>query len=98
LQRLDSWGELSAHRMATPGAEEGYWRAHRNMLTAKRIRSLRTARGLSQAQLADLAGTSGEVIARLEAGSLSCDVDSLARVAAALDAELVIGFRERDPL
>lgn len=98
MQPLDSWGELSAHRMATPGAEEGYWKAHRNILAAERVRSLRMARGLSQAQLAERARTSVELIARLEAGSLSCEVDALERVAAALDVQLVIGFRERDPL
>jgi transcriptional regulator with XRE-family HTH domain len=84
--------------MATPGAEEGYWKAHRNILAAERVRSLRMARGLSQAQLAERARTSVELIARLEAGSLSCEVDALERVAAALDVQLVIGFRERDPL
>lgn len=97
MQRLDSWGELSAHRMAAPAAEEGYWKAHRNMRAAERIVSLRTARGLTRAQLAERAGTSEPLIASLEAGCLRADVETLERVAAALDVQLVIGFRERDP-
>jgi ribosome-binding protein aMBF1 (putative translation factor) len=97
MQRLDSWAELSAHRLAAPAAEEGYWKAHRSRLVAEQIKALREAKGLSQAQLAERVGTTGSMIARLEAGCITSDLDTLDRVAAALDAQLAIGFRERDP-
>jgi HTH-type transcriptional regulator/antitoxin HipB len=97
LPRLDSWAELSARRLPTPDAEEGYWRAHRSLLAGERIRALREARGLTQAQLGRSAGTSASVVARIEEGCLGSDLDTLDRVAAALDAQLVISFRQRDP-
>jgi HTH-type transcriptional regulator/antitoxin HipB len=94
VPRLDSWAELSAGRLAAPAAEEGYWKAHRGLLAGDRIRALREARGLTQAELAASAGTTTSVVGRIEAGCLGSDLDTLDRLAAALDAQLVIGFRE----
>jgi ribosome-binding protein aMBF1 (putative translation factor) len=97
LPRLDSWAELSARRLPTPAAEEGYWKAHRDLLAGDRIRALREVRGLTQAQLARSAGTTESVVARIEEGCLGSDLDTLDRIAVALDTQLVIGFRQRDP-
>ncbi len=55
----------------------------------------RRLRNLSQAELARLCGTSQPGVARLERGATAPRVDTLLRVAEALDCELRIEFRAR---
>ena len=50
---------------------------------------------LSQRQLAELCGTTQSAIARLEGGSRAPRIDTLIRVADALDCELVVRLRPR---
>jgi DNA-binding XRE family transcriptional regulator len=47
---------------------------------------------LTQQQLADLVGTSHSQISRIESGRHSTNVDTLLRIARALDLKLLIGF------
>lgn len=56
---------------------------------------LRQERGLSQRELAELCGTTQSAIARFEAGTRPPKLDTLLRIAAALDAELEVDFRPR---
>jgi ribosome-binding protein aMBF1 (putative translation factor) len=57
------------------------------------IYDLRTAAGLSQRQLADRMGTTQSVISRLEEGGGARNrLDTLARVATALDRHLIVSF------
>ncbi len=53
------------------------------------IRATRQAKGVTQAQLADLLGTSQSAIARIEAGGQNLSVEMLTRINAALNADLV---------
>jgi transcriptional regulator with XRE-family HTH domain len=55
----------------------------------------RVARGLSQKELAELCGTSQPAIARLESGAQAPRVDTLRRIAHALDCELLVGLQPR---
>ena len=50
---------------------------------------------LSQRELAELCGTTQSAIARLEAGRRAARLDTLLRVAHALDCELVVELRPR---
>jgi transcriptional regulator with XRE-family HTH domain len=52
-------------------------------------------RGLSQAELAELCGTTQSAIARLESGGRPPRIDTLLRVANALDCNLVVELRPR---
>jgi ribosome-binding protein aMBF1 (putative translation factor) len=52
----------------------------------------RMDRGLSQQQLAEQVGTSNSQISRIESGRHRTNLDTLTRVAHALDLRLVIGF------
>ncbi|MBF8188426.1 helix-turn-helix transcriptional regulator [Nonomuraea sp. K274] len=52
----------------------------------------RVALGLSQAELAERAGMTQPQVSRLETGGGNITVASLGRLAAALDADLTIGF------
>ena len=62
---------------------------------ADRVAEQRLARGLSQKQLAERCGTTQSAIARLEAGGRPPRIDTLLRIANALDCELVVELRPR---
>ncbi|RYJ06713.1 MAG: XRE family transcriptional regulator [Actinomycetales bacterium] len=62
---------------------------------AGRASALRQARGLSQRELAEMCGTTQSAIARFEAGARPPKLDTLLRIASALDAELVVELRPR---
>lgn len=58
--------------------------------------ALREQRGISQRQLARMAGVSQTVIARIEAGrARNLEVRTLVKIAAALDSEVQITIRRR---
>ena len=65
---------------------------------AERVVEQRTARGLSQRELADLCGTTQSAIARLERGLRPPRIDTLLTIAAALDCELQVELRPRTRL
>ena len=64
-------------------------------LIAERVAERRKAWGVSQRELAELCGTTQSAIARVERGARPPRVDTLARIAAALDCELTIELRPR---
>ena len=57
---------------------------------ADRVSERRTAMGLSQRQLAELCGTTQSAIARLERGGRPPRIDTLLRIAEALDCDLSV--------
>ena len=73
------------------GAEDGWFFAQ----IADKVVAQRKARGLSQAELAELCGTTQSAIARLEAGGRPPRIDTLLRIANALDCDLVVDLRPR---
>lgn len=90
-----SWAKIRTARMAEPEVRAGYERARRAFELGARVRQLREAAGLSQAELARRMGTSQSMIARLEAGGADPKLDTLERVSRALDVDLVVDFRPR---
>jgi ribosome-binding protein aMBF1 (putative translation factor) len=64
-------------------------------LIAEHVAERRKAWGVSQRELAELCGTTQSAIARMERGARPPRIDTLARIAAALDCELVIELRPR---
>jgi transcriptional regulator with XRE-family HTH domain len=75
------------------GAEEGWLFAQ----IAGQVADRRKERGLSQADLAELVGTTQSAIARLESGGRPPRIDTLLRIANALDADLHIELLDREP-
>ena len=63
---------------------------------ADRVAERRTAMGMSQRELADLCGTTQSAIARLERGGRPPRIDTLLRIAEALDCELVVELVPRE--
>jgi ribosome-binding protein aMBF1 (putative translation factor) len=72
-------------------AEDGWFFAE----IADQVTAQRRARDLSQAELAALCGTTQSAIARLESGGRPPRIDTLLRIANALDCELVVELRPR---
>lgn len=66
-----------------------------NIAIARQIAEQRVARQLSQAELAALCGTTQSAIARLERGYRPPRIDTLARIATALDCALVVRLEPR---
>jgi transcriptional regulator with XRE-family HTH domain len=64
---------------------------------ADQVVEQRAARNLSQRELAELVGTTQSAIARLEAGGRPPRIDTLLRIADALDCELAVELRPRAP-
>ena len=62
---------------------------------AEQVIEQRRARGLSQRELAELTGTTQSAIARLESGGRPPRIDTLQRIANALDCELAVELRPR---
>jgi ribosome-binding protein aMBF1 (putative translation factor) len=71
--------------------EEGWFFAR----IAEQVIAQRHARNLSQQELAELCGTTQSAIARFERGGRPPRVDTLLRISAALDCELVVELRPR---
>jgi transcriptional regulator with XRE-family HTH domain len=76
------------------GPDDEAYRARYAELGAA-IAARRAELGVSQRELAGLCGTTQSAIARLEAGRRAARLDTLLRVAHALDCELEVALRPR---
>jgi transcriptional regulator with XRE-family HTH domain len=65
---------------------------------AVQVAAERARRGLTQVELATLCGTTQSAVARLERGSRPPRLDTLLRIANALDCELDVRLRPRTHL
>lgn len=90
-----TWKRLRAERLADPDAQAGYETAQRAHAVGRQLRQLREAAGLSQSQLARRLGTSQSAIARLEGGGTDPRLGTLAKISAALKADLVVQLRSK---
>ena len=91
-----AWEAVKAARPETPEQRRGYEAAERAVQVAREVHALRTRRGLSQRELAELVGTTQSAIARLESGVISPSLPTLDRIANALGVELQVTFTEPD--
>ena len=81
---------LERLRTRLAGAEDDGWFFAR---IAEQVVSRRKELGLSQTELAELCGTTQSAIARLESGGRPPRIDTLLRLAVALDSELIVELR-----
>jgi transcriptional regulator with XRE-family HTH domain len=63
---------------------------------AEQVAERRQDRGMSQRELAELVGTTQSAIARLERGGRPPRIDTLLRIADALDCDLVVELKPRN--
>lgn len=78
-------------RLAHIDADQGWFFAQ----IADQVTAQHKAHGLSQQELAQLTGTTQSAIARLESGGRPPRIDTLLRIAEALDCQLVVELRRR---
>ena len=90
-KRLEAARRLERLRERLAHAEDGWFFAQ----IADQLVEQRRSRGLSQAELAALCGTTQSAIARLEAGGRPPRIDTLLRIAGALDCDLLVELRPR---
>jgi ribosome-binding protein aMBF1 (putative translation factor) len=83
-------GRLASLRGRVVGEPEDGWFFAQ---IADQVAEQRRLRGLSQQELAELCGTTQSSIARFERGGRPPRMDTLLRMAQALDCELVVEFR-----
>jgi transcriptional regulator with XRE-family HTH domain len=83
--------ERLRERLAHIDADQGWFFAQ----VADQVIKERKALGLSQKELAELTGTTQSAIARLESGGRPPRIDTLLRIAEALDCELIVQLRAR---
>ena len=88
---IESAIERLRERLA--GAQDGWLFAQIAGQVAGRRREL----GLSQAELAEICGTTQSAIARLESGGRPPRIDTLQKLAHALDCELTVELRPHAP-
>jgi ribosome-binding protein aMBF1 (putative translation factor) len=96
MANYSRWTDVKDKRPA-PSAET---RAgiEQDLALGQLIYDLRTEAGLSQRELAERMGTTQSVISRLEEGGGARNrIDTLARVATALNRHLVVSFPEKLP-
>jgi ribosome-binding protein aMBF1 (putative translation factor) len=87
---FERWKERALKRIA--GVGDGGWLFAQ---IADQVADRRQSLGLSQRQLAELTGTTQSAIARLERGGRPPRIDTLLRIAEALDCRLVIELEPR---
>jgi predicted transcriptional regulator len=64
---------------------------------AEKVSERRGAIGMSQRELAELVGTTQSAIARLERGGRPPRIDTLLKIAEALECELIVDLKPRRP-
>lgn len=90
------WADVKAKRGAPTSATRA--EVEHDLALGQLIYDLRTEAGLSQRVLAERMGTTQSVISRLEEGGGARNrIDTLARVAVALERHLVVSFPEKVP-
>lgn len=93
--QLSDWEELKNSRQVD---EHQRLEVERDLNLGELVYSMRKADSLTQAELAKKMGTTQSVVSRLEeGGGSSSRMDTLIRVAKALDRHLVISFPKEIP-
>lgn len=96
MANYSRWDDIKKQRRApASGTRVG---VEQDLALGQLIYDLRTAAGLSQRELAERMGTTQSVISRLEEGGGARNrIDTLARVATALERHLVVSFPAKVP-
>ena len=96
MANYSRWEDIKKKR-PTPSAETRV-AVEQDLALGQLIYDLRTQAGLSQRELAERMGTTQSVISRLEEGGGARNrIDTLARVATALNRHLVVSFPDKVP-
>jgi transcriptional regulator with XRE-family HTH domain len=86
-----SWDDIKAQRPLTEEGRAAYEDEAHISAFRTLVYRLRTEAGLTQAELAQLMGTTQSAIARMEGGGTRPTLETLEKLAAAVGGELVVG-------
>jgi len=89
-----SWAELKKATPRSRTADVAYEDEARIAAFRELVHRLRAEAGLTQAELADLMGTTQSAIARMEGGGTRPTLETLEKLASAVGADLVVGVGE----
>lgn len=96
MANYSRWEDVKKNRPAP--TDQARTDVENDLALGQLIYDLRTQAGLSQRELAERMGTTQSVISRLEEGGGARNrLDTLARVATALDRHLVVSFPQDPP-
>lgn len=90
MSERKGWAQKRAEIMGRPGAGTAYDAARIRYELGKVVRQRREQLGLTQAQLAELAGLKQPAVARFEAGGTMPTIPMLERLAMALKMSLTV--------
>lgn len=88
IPKTTTFEQILKKQLKSPKFREAYHEELTRLRLAKEVRSLRTRKHLTQEGVAEKAGMSQSVIARIESGERSVSVDTLGRIAYALGKEV----------
>lgn len=91
-----SWREVRDAFLADPAVQQAYTDLAPRFAVVRQLIALREERGLSQRDLADRAGMKQPQLARLETGQVEPRLDTLQRLAAALNCKVHVTFEPAD--
>ncbi len=94
MAKRTSWDDLKAQQPLTGKGRVAYDDEARIAAFRAMVFRLRTEAGLTQAELAERMGTTQSAIARMEGGGTRPTLETLERLAAAVESELVVGVGE----
>ncbi|PTM98079.1 helix-turn-helix domain-containing protein [Streptomyces sp. VMFN-G11Ma] len=90
------WDEMRDDVLASPEAQEAYDAARIRFELGHAVRERREALGMTQDQLAEVAGMRQPAVTRFEAGGTMPTLPLLERLAVALGMRLHVGFEPLD--
>ena len=85
-----NWNKLRERRLTNPTANDAYQATKLAYTLGQRVKQLRESQDWTQKQLANQATMTQSAVARFEAGGTTPTIPVLERLAAALDADLIV--------
>jgi ribosome-binding protein aMBF1 (putative translation factor) len=89
---MTNYEEYLQSKLKNPSFRKEYEKEYQRIKLAYEMSQLRKKKKMSQSELAKKIGTTQSVVARMEAGKQNFSIDTLSRVANALNCEVKIGF------
>lgn len=89
---MTNYEEYLKSKLKNSSFKKDYEKEYQRIKLAYEMSQLRKKRKMSQIQLAKKIGTTQSVVARMEAGKQNFSIDTLSKVANALNCEVKVGF------